>query len=152
MKYLALVLSSLFLASNLFAGSTGLRGGRKLNIWRSTRMVHARSFAALSSSTMRNVHIYAVIIESPTVNTDTYLTIYNSTTGSAGITFNPNVTTAAFIPTVSKTLAEIPKNQFVYVGVNLSSGAVFNKIGTAPIRVLWDFIDSRLVDYVPYTP
>ena len=156
LKKLAFLYTFLFICiaaniGNVFAGSLGLGGGVKPAVWRSTRMAGAASMVGLSTGPMRNVHIHAIIVSSPTVNVESWLTLYNSTTASVG-GYNPNVTTAAHQNTMSTQEKAIPSGQTTIWDVLYSSGVVFNKVGNAEVYVLWDFIDSRDVSYIPYLP
>ena len=140
-------------------------GSERPAIWRSSRTCVAENFLLLATGT---IHLHAVIVESPTVNSESFMSIYNSSS-PASATGNLNIDTAIFTPTVmimraitaaaADDVMQLQNIQFpsrTEWDIQLTSGAVINKIGAACTNVLWDFLSTRdareQAHIVPYKP
>lgn len=151
MKLFVAALFFLFADSNLFAGKDRV-GSERPALWRSSRTCSAEDFVSLTTGT---IHFHAVVIESPTVNVESFVSVYNSSS-PANTTSNLNISTAIFQATyVKETSGDISKlagMKTVY-DVQLSSGGVINKIGNACIQCLWEyFVPQRIEHLVPLRP
>ena len=145
-------------------------GSERPSVWRSSRTSVAENFVLLATS---SIHLHAIICDSPTVNTLSFIAVYNRTQNANGATFNFNVDTAALMYTNMTALtftAAVSDDVEILVNtewpkkteydINLASGAVINKVGGGPIgatiQILWDFTNTRDANeqrtIVPYKP
>ena len=122
------------------------------DMWRSSVTCGRVNFALISTGT---VFAHAVIIGSPTVNTESFFSIYNSSSAATmtGSVSNLNIDTAAFTGTNSHQSSSMPPGHKVEFNIPLSSGAVINAEGLACRTFLWDFFPSKFPYYwVPFRP
>ena len=116
--------------------------------WLSTRTCVAESMLLIATGSIR---VHTVIVETPTVNANSYISIYNSTAASVG-GYNTNIDTAILVPTnmnvtiynaaVADDVAILTNTEWpkkVDYDFDFSSGVVVNKLGIACTQVLWNF-------------
>lgn len=136
-------------------------GSERPAVWRSTRTSSSSPFTLITTGA---VHLHAIIVDSPTVNQTSFVAVYNST-GGLGI----NVDTAAIVYTnatvevlnfaVADDVIKLLNTQWPrenFYDINLSNGFVINKVGSASVTVLWDYLEPRMEEkmkaFVPYKP
>lgn len=126
----------LLLPATLFASMDDF-GNERSALWRSSRTDGNVNFTVLSTG---GIIIHSIVVESPTVNVDSFFSIYNGTQNAAGATFNFNVSTGIGLSTVVNGLTGGAFPQNIDYDVPFTSGAVINKTGNAWVNVLWNYI------------
>ena len=151
------ILFSLFILLSVCAGEAfaiqDQWGSERPALWRSTRTCVEENFVVIATGP---IHLHAIVIDTPTVNSESQTAIFNSTTATTA-TFNFNIDTAAYMPSnmrlslVNAAVADdvmllqnIEWPKMMTYDLQLTSGAVINKVGLACSQVLWDYIDPRL--------
>ena len=150
MKRLALLVAIFGFVQTAHASWDQWGSGRPA-VWRSSRTCQAPiNFVPIATGA---VHLHAIVIESGTVNVDSFISIYNSTQNANGATFNFNISTAIFLNTsVNQNFSGANPQAFDF-DVALGSGAVVNKQGGACVNVLWDYyIPNRAAFPVKFNP
>ena len=132
-----IALLALLVVPNLAQAGMDVFSSERPAVWRSSRTEVAENLVAIATGP---IHFHAVIVESSTVNLESWIAFFNSTSAPAG-GYNPNITTAAFLQTKAdvNTIGAFP-NSFEY-NLYFSSGLVVNKLGAAKVTILWDFIN-----------
>lgn len=132
MRKLILILGLCLLASKVFALGDKY-GSERPAIWRSSRTAANEFFVLVATGA---IHLHAIVIESPTVNAESYYAVFNSSIVPSA-TINTNIDTAAFIATQMSPSGSFPET--VEYDVELPTGAVVNKSGAAVINLLWEY-------------
>ena len=114
-------------------------------LWRSSRTNNAENFVLLATGA---VHLPAIQIESATVNVESWVSVFNSSSTNT-MMFS---STGTFLNT-----GVFGSNRFerdpILFDVSFGSGAVINKVGGAWVNIFWDFIHRiekpHLIPYIP---
>ena len=114
-------------------------GSERPAMWRSTRTCAAENFMLISSG---SIHFHGVIVVTPTVNNDSYLSIYNSSSTNTSLGLSTAI--GPLSTNVNQNISGAFPQKIEW-NVPLSSGMVINKIGAACTEILWDY-------FVPKTP
>lgn len=137
------------------------KGSVRPAMWRSSRTCVAENFVLIATG---EVHIHQVIVETPTVNSSSWISFFNSSSPAEALS-NFNIATAAFVPTnmrifqytpaVADDVAifeniEWPKT--VVYDQYYSSGAVVSKVGVSCTNTFWDYVVPRTEPLVPFSP
>jgi hypothetical protein len=124
MKKIYLLLSLMFMAT-VCQSAHDFYGSERTTLWRSsyTETVDTNVLIASSSIHFRGVQIASAVANS-------YVFIYNNSNFTASVT----TATKIDLSTAREVLFDIP----------LSSGLMYNKIGTAKVNFLWDWIITPL--------
>ena len=120
----------LFLVAALFFSAAVAKADYSPSL-QSTISCNSQGNALVSTGSIRLVRI---VVSSPTFNNSS-ITVYNSTTGSSGLGYNPNTSTFTFLATNATTFQPF---QIDYDQVT-SSGLVISKQGAACTSVFWRF-------------
>jgi len=112
-------------------------------VWRSSSSCGGVNFALLSSGT---VIVNKIIIGSPTINSESWISLYNSSSPAIA-TGNMNVATGTHINTYSHITRPTPSGHSVEYNVSYSSGVVVNAEGLACREILWNYPVSQGITY-----
>ena len=115
-------------------------------VWRSSSSCGRVNFAVLSTGT---IIINSIIVGSPTINVESFVTVYNSSSPSTmtGSVSNLNIDTAAFTATNTSAARPLPPGTKIEWNIPLSSGGVINAEGLACRDILWNYPQSKGITY-----
>lgn len=127
-----------FLAAALFFSVAIVRAEYSPS-FQSTRTCAAEANLLVATGSIKLV---SIIVDSPTVNNSSFLTIHDSTTSASG-GYNPNRSTFSYLSTNATAIIGNFPAQFAY-NQNTSSGVVINKQGAACTEVFWHFVTPEI--------
>ena len=123
-------------------------------VWRSSRTCASAPWVMIAT---RTIHFHGHIVDSATVNNDSWFSLYNTTTVPRS-GYAPGIdSTGTFSGTnimVSST-GTWPQNTSwpkIEWNVRYSSGILLNKVGNACVDFLWDFMNPTDDPFVPWRP
>ena len=147
MKKLLMMLGLCLIPFYSHAGTQDKFSNPRQAVWRSSVSIGGVNQTILATGA---IIIHEIIVDSPTVNNESSLNLFNSTSSAIG---SVGASTSIWVNTNVSPSPEPP--YFIPYDVPLGSGAVVNKIGGASrTTILWDYVIPRQGDnnIVPYKP